>query len=138
MTHTLDPLQAIAMNVCAEWNKLSVEFYFMFSWLLVADILSCLNGARALAPHIVVMLHFTQIVFCTSIHFIFKNGNLIVNWKSSLMITSQMTQGTRRLYSEVEVKAKAEVKIVVRSYWMIRYIIIRNFRVLALTMTELL
>ena len=28
---------------------------------------------------------------------------------------SQMTQGTRRLYSEVEVKAKAEVKIVVRS-----------------------
>ena len=29
--------------------------------------------------------------------------------------TSQMTQGARRLYSEVEVKAKAEVKIVVRS-----------------------
>ena len=32
-----------------------------------------------------------------------------------IKLTSQMTQGTRRLYSEVEVKAKAEVKIVVRS-----------------------
>ena len=35
--------------------------------------------------------------------------------KYILDFTSQMTQGTRRLYSEVEVKAKAEVKIVVRS-----------------------
>ena len=31
------------------------------------------------------------------------------------VITSQMTQRTRRPYSEVEVKAEAEVKIVVRS-----------------------
>ena len=29
--------------------------------------------------------------------------------------TSQMTQGTRRRYSVVEVKAEAEIKIVVRS-----------------------
>ena len=45
----------------------------------------------------------------------FKTRKMLANGIVMTKLTSQMTQGTRRHYFEVEVKAEAEVNIVLRS-----------------------